>query len=168
MADIDPRFQHLLDFFEHHIPFNRLLGMRVEVLQHGYCVLKVPWKDELIGDSSRPAVHGGVTSALSDTAGGLACFTTLASPRDRVSTVDLRVDYLRPGPALDLYCEARVIRVGNRVGVAHMEVFGGHVPAPGSAERDQAIATAQGVYNILRRSGPTQVLRARSEPDAPG
>lgn len=167
MADIDPRFEHLLRFFQEGIPFNAYLGMQVEVLQRGYCVLRVPWRSELIGDSSRPAVHGGVTSALADTAGGLACFTTLDSPRDRVSTVDLRVDYLRPGPAVDLCCEARVVRVGNRVGVARMEVFAGEVPAAGSPERDGAIATAQGVYNILRRSGATQVLTRTAPPDEP-
>jgi hypothetical protein len=41
--------------------------------------------------------------------------------------------------------------MGNRVGVARMEVFSGGLPAPG--ELAKPIATGQGVYNVVRRSG---------------
>lgn len=150
--DIDPAFASLVRFFEEGIPFNRFLGLRIQVLRLGYCVLGVPWRDVLIGDSTRPAVHGGVTSALADTAGGLACFSMLDNPDDRVSTVDLRVDYLRPGPDQDLLCEAKVVRMGNRVAVARMEVFSGEVPPAGAPEREAAIASGHGVYNVVRRS----------------
>jgi uncharacterized protein (TIGR00369 family) len=135
---------------EEQIPFNRVLGLRVEQLHAGACVLRLPWRDELIGDPMRPAVHGGVLSALADTAGGLACFSLLTSPEDRVSTVDLRVDYLRPGPALDLWCHAKTIRMGNRVAVARMILFAGDLPPPDRFE-DNPIATAQAVYNVVRR-----------------
>jgi uncharacterized protein (TIGR00369 family) len=136
----------LVSWFEEGIPFNKLLGLRVHMLQRGECILRIPWQDHLIGDVGRPALHGGVTSMIADTAGGCACFTMLDRPTDRVSTVDLRVDYLRPGRAADVVCHAKVVRVGNRVGVARMEVFSG-LPEPG----DEPIATGQGVYNILRR-----------------
>lgn len=149
----DARFAVLLDFFQNRIPFNTFLGIEVREVELGRVVLAVPWRPELIGDSGRKAVHGGVTSALSDTAGGAACFTLLDNPRDRLSTVDMRVDYLRPGPPTELLCEARVIRMGNRVGVARMEVFAGEVPGLHDAARADAIATAQGVYNIVRRGG---------------
>ena len=63
-----------------------------------------------------------------------------------MSTVDLRVDYLQPGAPVDLVCRADVVRMGNRVGVMRAEVFSGD---PGEDARP--IATAQGVYNIVRR-----------------
>jgi len=81
-------------------------------------------------------------SALIDTCGGAAVWTRVES-RDRVSTVDLRVDYLRPGPLEDLACEATVVRAGNRVGVADMKLFA--VSAP-----ERVIASGKGVYNIVR------------------
>lgn len=151
---IDPQFAKLVLFMEQHIPFNKLLGLRVDMLRRGECVLRIPWMDSLIGDSKRPAVHGGVISMLADTAGGAACFSMLTNPLDRVSTVDLRVDYLRPGPSMDLLCHARTIRMGNKVAVARMEVFAGMLPDLSSMktlEAGEAIATAQAVYNVVRR-----------------
>ena len=136
-------------FMEEQIPFNRLLGIRVETLEQGRCVLRIPWRDDLVGDPFRPSVHGGVTSALADTAGGMACFTLVDSYDDRVSTVDLRIDYLRPGAGADLRCEAKVERMGNRVAVARMEVYVGDLPCEGEERRP--LATGQGVYNVLRR-----------------
>lgn len=152
--EIDEVLRPLVHFMEEGIPFNRVLGIRVEHLTRGRCVLRIPWADQLIGDPLRPSVHGGVTSALADTAGGAACFSHMTSHTDRVSTVDLRIDYLRPSHEGDLWCEARVLRMGNKVAVARMEVFSGALPPRGTPERDEAIATGQGVYNVLRRSRP--------------
>ncbi len=150
MSDIDPKLAPLAQFMEQGIPYNAFLGVRCEVLQPGCCVLRIPWRDALVGDPFRPAIHGGVTSMLVDTAGGGAVFTTLKSPKDRTSTVDLRVDYLRPGPAADLVCEARIVRSGNRVAVARMHVFSGELPDRDSEAWGKPIATGQGVYNVVR------------------
>ena len=115
--------------------------MRVERAAAGRCALRVPFRPELVGDPARPALHGGVLSTLADTAGGLAVFSALGDPtRGRTSTVDLRVDYLRPARLDDLVCEAQVIRMGNHVAVTQMIIRqGDHVPAE-----------ARGVYNIVR------------------
>ena len=142
------RRETLRSWFEEGIPFNQALGLRVEALARGRAVLRVPWKTELTGDASRPAVHGGVLSMLIDTAGGAACFAMLDNDEDRVSTVDLRVDYLRPGPAADLVCEAEVIRLGNRVAVTRARVYSVELPLDGDAD---PVALGQAVYNIVRR-----------------
>jgi len=62
---------------------------------------------------------------------------------DRVSTVDIRVDYLRPGRLEDLYAEATIKRVGNRMGVTAIRAF--HESDP-----EQSVAEAMAVYNIRR------------------
>lgn len=147
---IAPGLEMVVKLMEEFIPFNRFLGMKTHRVEHGLAILKIPWRDDLVGDASRPALHGGVTSALADTAGGCACFASIPAG-EAASTVDLRIDYLRPGRAGDLYAEARLIRLGNRVAVVRMHVYTGGVPALGSPARDQAIATGQGVYNIHRR-----------------
>ncbi len=146
----EDRHRWLVDLFEREIPFNAVVGLRVEGLSRGYAVLRIPWRDDLVGDPGRMAVHGGVTSMLVDTTGGAACFAALDRPEDRVSTVDLRVDYLRPGLGGDLWCEAEVVRLGNRVGLARSEVFVGGLPAEG--EPRAPIATGHSVYNIVRKS----------------
>jgi len=128
---------------EERIPFNRVLGIRVAELAPGFARLEIPYREELIGDQQRPALHGGVISALVDTCAGTACWTEIEAG-DRVSTVDLRVDYLRPGRRETLVAEARVIRMGNRVAVADVTVF--HPDAPG-----ELVASGKAVYNVARR-----------------
>src|SRR3954471_13635526 len=123
------------------IPFNKFLGVRVVSLEPGRVEMEIPWRDELIGDPMKPAIHGGVISTLADTAGGVAIWGALDNPVARVSTIDLRIDYLRPGRAETLLAEATAVRVGRTVGVADVRIF--HASA-----RDEIIATGKGVYAI--------------------
>jgi uncharacterized protein (TIGR00369 family) len=123
------------------IPFNKFLGARLAVAERGRVEMEVPFRDELVGDAWKPALHGGVISALADTAGGMAVWSVLDAPTQRVSTIDLRIDYLRPGRLEDLVAEAVVVRAGRSVGVADVRVF--H-----PAARAELIATGKGVYAI--------------------
>lgn len=138
LVDID----EVRRFMEQMIPFNRFLGMRVSELGEGRARIDIPFREEFIGDPLRPALHGGVISALVDTCGGAALWTSIDSG-DRLSTVDLRVDYLRPGPAKDISCIAEVVRMGNRVGVADMRVFP-------SDDSSLVVATGKAVYSVKR------------------
>jgi uncharacterized protein (TIGR00369 family) len=136
-------FDAVKQFMEQQIPFNHFLGMEVTHLGDGDARLEVPFRDEFIGDPFRPALHGGVISALLDTCGGAAVFTTLQDVAERASTVDLRVDYLRPGRKERLIAEAKVIRAGNKVAVVSLMAY-----HPG--ENDRPVATGIGVYDIKR------------------
>jgi len=124
------------------IPFNKLLGIRVDEAREGYARLVLPYRAEFIGDASRPALHGGVISTLVDTCGGFAVWTQLRT-EDRVSTIDLRVDYLAPGAPEALYAEGTVVRVGNRVGVVDVRCWQPSAPT-------RTVATGKAVYNIKR------------------
>src|SRR6185295_15797791 len=80
------------------IPFNKFLGIRMEEHRSGYTRFSLAIREEFIGDPLRRAIHGGVISTLIDVAGGAAVWSSLDDPLwGRVSTIDLRVDYLRPG-----------------------------------------------------------------------
>ncbi len=141
---LDPdTFEQLRTFMEEQIPFNKHLGLKCIHLGDGSARLEVPFREELIGDPFRPALHGGVISTLADTCGGAAVFSLFDDLRDRTSTVDLRIDYLRPGRKETLVAEAKVIRAGNRVAVVDVVVF--HASA-----EDEPIATAKAVYNLRR------------------
>lgn len=124
------------------VPFHRLLGLQVTELDRGHATLELPFRTELIGDAERPSLHGGVISVLADSCAGTAVWTCIG-PQDRCSTIDLRVDYLRPGKSEDLRAEGEVLRVGNRVGVANVRVF--HPSEP-----NVLVAEAKGVYSIRR------------------
>ena len=144
MIDVDEGVREMVHrFMEEQIPFNRLLGMKIETLERGYARMTIPFREELIGDPWRPALHGGVISALVDTCGGAAVFSLFDDVGDRTSTVDLRVDYLRPGRKETLVAKAQVSRAGNRVAAVDIVVF-----HPG--QEDAPIATGKGVYNVRR------------------
>lgn len=123
------------------IPFNRFLGIRVGLLEKGHARLTLPYREEFIGDPKRPALHGGVISTLVDMAGGAAAWTELEEG-DRVSTVDLLVDYLLPASRDTLEADARVIRIGNRVAVVQVSVT--------QHGRKEVIAQGRAVYNVQR------------------
>ena len=134
--------EELLSFLRDLIPFNKFLGVEFTQATDGFARLELPFRPEFIGDQSRPALHGGVISTLLDTAGGFAAWTKIEIT-DRLSTIDLRVDYLAPGAPERLIAEARVVRVGNRVAVVDIRCF-----QPSQPER--MVATGKGVYNIKR------------------
>jgi uncharacterized protein (TIGR00369 family) len=134
----------LRQIMEELIPFNRLLGLKLVSAESGHVRVRIPFREELVGDVWRPALHGGVISTLVDVTGGATVFTIMAAG-DRVSTVDLRVDYLRPARKDDLLCEGRLLRSGNRVAVTQMSVT-----QPGS---DDVVADGRAVYNIRRSPG---------------
>ncbi len=136
----------LKQMMEELIPFNRFLGMRAVEMDRGRVRIEVPFRPELVGDPMRGALHGGVISTLADTAGGAAVWSALDEPRARVSTIDLRIDYLRPGRQETLVAEASVVRLGRRVGVVDMRVF--HSSAP-----NDSVATGKGVYNVVVPKG---------------
>jgi uncharacterized protein (TIGR00369 family) len=138
----------LREVMEELIPFNRYLGVRLTTARAGFAALEIPFRPELVGDPLRPALHGGVLSALADAAGGAAVWTGLEDERARVSTIDLRIDYLRPAKLETVVAEAVVVRLGNRVGVADVRLF--HPSAPGDT-----IATGKGVYNIMVKKEPS-------------
>jgi len=135
-------FDALKRLAEEGLPFHKYLGIRVEELREGYARLRIPFRAELVGDSRRPALHGGVISTLADVCGGFAIWTNCRLD-DRIATIDIGVDYLRPAAAKDLYAEATVRLLGNRVGNAHVLLWSEGAP-------DQHVAVGRAVYNIRR------------------
>lgn len=123
------------------IPFNKVLGVKVALAEKAHVILEIPWRDEFIGDPMKPAMHGGVISALADTAGGMAIWSAVENVHARVSTIDLRIDYLRPGRLERLCAEANVVRLGGSVGVADIRLY-----HPGV--NPEIVATGKGVYAI--------------------
>ena len=90
-------------------------------------------KPELIGHFGHQRLHGGVISAGLDAMGGLAVMAAIGarhmdeSPAQRLQrfgklgTIDLRVDYLRPGLGERFALSAEVMRLGSRVASTRME-----------------------------------------------
>jgi uncharacterized protein (TIGR00369 family) len=137
----------LRQIVEDMIPFHKFLGVKVDRVERGRIRLRVPFREEFIGNPLRRAMHGGVISMLADAAGGFAISTALDGTSQTLATIDLRVDYLRPGHPEALVAEATVVRTGSRVGVADVRLF-----HPSS--ESTTIATGKGVYAIKKLKHP--------------
>jgi len=111
------------------IAFNKHLGLKVESFDREAPKLRFDMRPELIGNPSTKILHGGVISATLDVAGGFVIMLGLAHEMDSVptsfpkmGTIDLRVDYLRPGRGKYFIATARIVRKGSRIAVTHMEL----------------------------------------------
>ena len=128
----------ILDVVEHivaeRIPFNRILGIQVISLHSDQVAMKFDMRPELIGNYLRGTLHGGVISATLDLAGGIAAFISNINKVKsdsleakverfaRLGTIDLRIDYLRPGLGQSFVATAYILRSGNKVAVTRMEL----------------------------------------------
>lgn len=96
-------------------PWHRFLGVQVEALRRGYARLFLPYRPELAGNIERGSLHGGVLAAMADIC-AITTLWTMNDARDMSSTVDLKVDYLRPAPLEDMVAEGEIRMRGNRLG----------------------------------------------------
>eukprot|EP00698_Gefionella_okellyi_P018032 TRINITY_DN5372_c0_g1_i1.p1 TRINITY_DN5372_c0_g1~~TRINITY_DN5372_c0_g1_i1.p1 ORF type:complete len:208 (+),score=30.91 TRINITY_DN5372_c0_g1_i1:29-625(+) len=116
------RFKIVKQFTTSLVPFNALLGLKMEGISDGIVVSSIPYKPELIGDAVRGALHGGfIASAMDATAG--SAVATILPQGFTMSTIDIRVDYLRPGLPQKLFARGTVQRMGSRVGVVRVQAY---------------------------------------------
>ncbi len=137
----------LAKIFEELIVFNQVLGLRIVSIKSNQVRARIDMKPSLVGHYAYNRIHGGVISASLDALGGLAVMAAIGarhmdeSPAQRLQrfaklgTIDLRVDYLRPGIGECFELRAEVMRLGSRVASTRMEFLGadGKLLSTGSA-----------------------------------
>lgn len=116
------------------MPFNQLLGLKVTRFDLEQAEVRFDWSERLIGNPVQSILHGGVISSVLDVVGGImAVSSALSRMQDiqteelikrlgKMSTIDIRTDYLRPGRGDHFAATAKVIRGGNKVAVCRMEL----------------------------------------------
>lgn len=133
----EPEFvQGLKHIFEHQVVFNQVLGLQIDQITSEFVTAHIAMKPELVGHFGFNRIHGGVISAGLDALGGLAVMAAIGArhmdeaPLQRLQrfaklgTIDLRVDYLRPGIGDSFELRAEVMRLGSRVASTRMEFLG--------------------------------------------
>jgi len=121
--------------FVERMPFNRILGLDVLSLHHEQAECRFAMRPDLVGNYVRNILHGGVISSVLDVTGGLVAFLGVqqklkGKPVEeilerfaRIGTIDLRIDYLRPGSGEWFLARGFPLRTGNKVAVTRMELF---------------------------------------------
>jgi uncharacterized protein (TIGR00369 family) len=101
-------------------PYHRWLGVELVSADDGSVAVRLPYREEFLGDEAGTNIHGGIISALADIA---ACFAVISAVGHDVPTLDLRVDYLRMArPGEELIATAKTIKAGRTIGLADVEV----------------------------------------------
>ena len=133
------------------LPFNRLLGLSVASLKPDNAGFSFAMRQELIGNTVHGILHGGVISAVLDTTGGMTATAAAIKRRQnlskdeitawiaRIGTIDMRVDYLRPGRGERFRSSGTIMRTGNKVAVTRMELRN---------EENVMIAVGTGAYIV--------------------
>lgn len=135
--EFEPAFiEGLKHIFEEKIVFNQVLGLKITSMRPERVLARIDMRPELVGHYAYNRVHGGVISAGLDAMGGLAVMAAIGArhmdeaPEQRLhrfaklGTIDLRIDYLRPGIGAHFELSAEVLRLGSRVASTRMEFRG--------------------------------------------
>ncbi|MEJ4047396.1 thioesterase family protein [Erwinia sp. SLM-02] len=122
------------EIFVYDMPFNRSLGLELDRLEPDFAQLSLKNQTMLVGNYAQKILHGGVIASVLDVAAGLVCVSSaltrqqsiteeeLRQRLSRMGTIDLRVDYLRPGRGERFVASSSLLRGGNKVSVARVEL----------------------------------------------
>ena len=100
-------------------PFAELLGIDVVSGGDGLCTMKLEAEER----HSNPmgTLHGGILCDLADAAMGMAFFSTL-EPGESFTTLELKINYLRPFWTGTLLAHGKVVHRGKTVGMTECDV----------------------------------------------
>lgn len=133
------------------IPFNSMLGLRLDQIDAQQVTMSFNMKEQLIGNFLHGILHGGVTSSVLDMAGGMAVMAdaigkhpdcsadALVSIIGKCSTVDLQISFLSPGRGDVFIAKAWLIKSGRKISFTRMEL---------SNQDGTLIAAGNGTYLI--------------------
>jgi len=114
--------------------FNDILDFSLDSQTFDEGVVSFDLRDELIGNPIFRILHGGVISSILDIAGGHTVhikvfeevrekpFDKQLERLSKIGTIDLRIDYLRPGRGQHFTAKGCILRMGNKVAVTRMEL----------------------------------------------
>ena len=110
-----------LEAFLDRVPYVRFLGMRAELAGDEMTAV-LPFAPHLIGNTMLPALHGGVIGAFMEMT-ALAQLSVIAPSPKVHKTIDITIEYLRPGKAMTMYARADVRKIGRQIANVHVEAW---------------------------------------------
>jgi len=131
--------------------FTKGLGLRVDSMKTDRASMKFTNRDDLTGSERTRNLHGGVIASVMDITGSLVVFSNLVHRMKtgslqqriervtRINTIDLRIDYIRPGDGSTFTATGHILRTGRTVAVSRIELFN---------ETDRLLAVGTGSYII--------------------
>lgn len=136
---VDQQILDTLRIPQEEAPVARLIGMRLATAGPGLAafVLDVDERHH----NPMGSVHGGILGDLADAAMGYAVISTLA-PDETFTTVEMKVNFLRPAFRERLRCHARVESRGKTIAYATADILN---------EESKPVAKAVSTNLIVKR-----------------
>ncbi|WP_060206754.1 PaaI family thioesterase [Sporosarcina koreensis] len=119
-------------------PIAYLIGFRPIEVSEGYTVFTLNTKEE--HQNPMGTVHGGVFCDLADSAMGTA-YMTLLEDGESFTTVELKINFLKPVRNTELVAKAKVVKKGQTIGLVECDVFD---------EKNSLVARASSTCMTLR------------------
>jgi uncharacterized protein (TIGR00369 family) len=149
----DKQLKEMIEFFVQKIShsFNDVLDFSIDSTTFDVGVITFDLRDELLGNPIYRTLHGGVISSILDIAGGHTVYLQVfkevrekpfekqVERLSKIGTIDLRVDYIRPGKGEHFTATGSILRLGNKIAVTRMELHN---------EADVLIAVGTGTYTV--------------------
>ena len=104
---------------KHRAPVGDLVGFEVPEAGNGHTVVTLQSGPQHFNPMG--TLHGGILCDIADTAMGVAFASTLA-PGESFTTIELKINYLRPVREAKLRAEGRVVQRGRTIGYVECEV----------------------------------------------
>ncbi|MCP4757314.1 MAG: thioesterase family protein [Proteobacteria bacterium] len=148
---ISPKMFKVMSRFIEQGPFHQMLGVRVLSLELDDILIRLDMKEHLVGNEMQGILAGGVISSVLDLVGGVNASIGMAlqlkgSPPEvlaaryaKVGTIDLRVDYLKPGRGDHFLASSKLEQAGNVISFARMKLHN---------DEEQLIAVGSGAYKV--------------------
>lgn len=141
---IDPRLLDILPQLASSSAHTHALGFELAGLEGRRVRMRVPCREDLVGDPETGVLAGGLVTTLLDHVGGMAVWVAL-NRFATIATLDLRVDYMRAAePGRDLFAEAECFKRTRSVAFVRAWAF--------EDSPDDPVAAAQSAY-ILDSDG---------------
>lgn len=151
--NVDEELRFAVDFFEKTAgpSFSEFIGYKIESPDFNTGVMKFEMKDRLVGNPYYKVLHGGIISSVLDTVGGHTVYLNLYrkikdksiekqyESLSKIGTIDLRIDFLRPGRGKSFMAKGYMLRAGTKVAVTRMELHN---------DEGLLIAVGTGVYSV--------------------
>jgi acyl-CoA thioesterase len=119
-------------------PFNHLVGIRLVRIHKDGVTVDCKLRPELL--NAFGVLHGGVTATLADVAVGMA-ITQRIGRAGAATTVEMKLNYLRPVSGRKIIARARLLRMGSTLCIGRVDMFD---------DAKELVSTALVTYMLLK------------------
>ncbi len=120
MSTMLERVRKMIESDKPIMPYATLLGFNVKSVDFGRAVIEIEIREHHLNTFG--TLHGGVLCSIADTAMGVA-FSTLLEEGESLTTLELKVNFLKPMWKGRVLALGKVVRKGRTTGLVECDVL---------------------------------------------